>query len=567
MCEELLRTADSAPKTPPCKTMVIVPRRLALKLILSLTVIVMLVEGILGYFNVKTQERQLLDVMILGADQLSKGITSATWHAMLADNRNAAYEVMQTIALKQGIDRIRIFNRSGRVMFSTKPEASTQADKTSETCSMCHSALEPKVKIDAPSRSSIFTDPGEDGRRKLAMITPIYNEAACSNSDCHAHPAAVRVLGVLDLAMDLDTVDQEIRTAHLRTFIVVGIQILLIGLFTIFFTRHFVDSPIKKLIAGTKQVGLTRLDSPIEIHGSVELEELASSFNDMRRRLNQSIDEINQFTQSLETKVQERTEQLKVAQRKLVQSDRLASLGQLSASVAHEINNPLSGVLNLSKLMQRIIKEDGIPVERIPEFRRYLSQVVDETSRAGRIVTDLLTFSRRPKPQRTPVDLNGIIESTLSIISHKLKLANVELSLHLSPNLPPVQCDASQMQQVIINLVMNAAEATVKCAQGIVTLSTLPGPGNVVVLEIRDNGEGIPPQNLPKIFDPFFTTKEEGKGVGLGLAVVYGIIDSHGGDIEVTSNVGTGTLFTVTLPASPAATGPARGLNSPGGGA
>ena len=116
--------------------MVIVPRRLALKLILSLTVIVMLVEGILGYFNVKTQERQLLDVMILGADQLSKGITSATWHAMLADNRNAAYEVMQTIALKQGIDRIRIFNRSGRVMFSTKPEASTQADKTSETCSM-----------------------------------------------------------------------------------------------------------------------------------------------------------------------------------------------------------------------------------------------------------------------------------------------------------------------------------------------------------------------------------------------------------------------------------------------
>jgi len=530
--------------------MSIIPRRLALKLILSLTVIVALVEGISGYINVKTQERQLLDVIILGADQLSKAITSATWHAMLADDRNGAYEVMHTIALKQGIDRIRIFNRAGHVMFSTKQEPKIQAEKTSETCSMCHSALEPKVKIDAPSRSNIFMDPGDGGRRKLGMVTPIYNEAACSNADCHAHPARVKVLGVLDLAMDLETVDQEIRTAHLRTILVVGIQILLIGLFTIFFTRHFVDSPIRKLIAGTKEVSLTQLDTPIDIHGSEELEELAASFNAMRKRLNQSIAEINQFAQSLESKVQERTEQLKVAQRKLVQSDRLASLGQLSASMAHEINNPLSGVLNLSKLMQRIIREDGIPPERLPEFRRYLSQVVDETSRVGRIVTDLLTFSRRPKPQRTPVDLNGIIQSTLSIVSHKLKLANVELSLHLSPNLPRVHCDASQMQQVVINLMMNAAEATVKCAQGVVTVSTSTGPDHSVLLEVSDNGEGIPTQNLPKIFDPFFTTKEEGKGVGLGLAVVYGIVDSHGGDIEVKSTVGAGTLFTVTLPAA-----------------
>jgi len=526
--------------------MSIVPRRLALKLILSLTIIVTLVGGISGYVNVRTQERQLLAAMILGADQLSKGITSATWHAMLADNRNAAYEVMQTIALNKGINRIRIYNREGRVMFSTKPEPVKQVDKRDEPCVVCHSTPQTRVSTDAHSRSRIFTSP--EGDRKLAMVTPIYNEPSCSESDCHAHPTNTRVLGVLDVILDLDTIDHEIATAQLRTLFTTAVQILLISLFMFFFTRHFVDRPIQELIAGTKAVSAMKLDNPIVVHSSEELEELANSFNLMRERLNHSMAEINQFTQSLETKVEERTEQLKVAQRKLLQSDRLASLGQLSASVAHEINNPLSGVLNLSMLMQRILTEDGIPKDRQKEFQRYLGQVVQETGRAGRIVTDLLSFSRRPKPQRAPTDLNAVITSTINIISHKLKLAGVELQLLLQPDLPLIECDSAQMQQVIINLIMNAAEATHKSGSPRVSVTTRTGPEETILFEVLDNGEGIPSEHLPKIFDPFFSTKEEGKGVGLGLSVVYGIVDSHGGDIDVKTTIGKGTLFTVSLP-------------------
>jgi two-component system NtrC family sensor kinase len=198
-------------------------------------------------------------------------------------------------------------------------------------------------------------------------------------------------------------------------------------------------------------------------------------------------------------------------------------------------------------LLQRMLKDDGIPPNRIEEFRKYLSQVTNETARVGRIVSDLLAFSRRSKPQRVPADLNKIVRMTLSLTQHKMKLSNVEVEFNLCESLPAAQCDASQIQQVVLNLLLNAAEATQTKTERRVTVETAAGKDEVV-LTVSDNGEGIQPENLTKIFDPFFTTKSEGKGVGLGLAVSYGIIQAHGGDIEVKSKVGEGTTFTVTLP-------------------
>ena len=273
----------------------------------------------------------------------------------------------------------------------------------------------------------------------------------------------------------------------------------------------------------------------------------------MRERLRVAVDEINQFTQKLESKVRDRTQQLETAHRKLMQTDRLASLGQLSASVAHEINNPISGVLNLSMLMQRILRDDGIPPGRVPEFRRYLSQVARESTRVGRIVSDLLAFSRRSKPQRAETDLNAIIRSTVTLIGHKLRLTEVRLNLDLDESLAMLLCDSSQVQQVVLNLLMNAAEATQGRAGATVNVKTSAnGSDAMVVLEVSDNGEGITPENLAKIFDPFFTTKPEGKGVGLGLAVVYGIVQEHGGEITAVSKAGEGATFTVVLPVAPA---------------
>ncbi len=521
------------------------PHRLATKLIIALALIVLIIKVVALYVNVKSQEGQLLDSMTLGADQLSRSITAATWQMMLADRRDAAYSVMHTIALKQGIDRIRMFNKDGELMYSTVPEERTQVDKRAEVCNPCHSSATPLVKVDVPNRARVFRE--ADGRRKLAMITPIYNEPSCSYAPCHAHPDSVSVLGVLDLGINLSRVDQEINSIWSRTALLTLIEVGLVGAFIVYFTRQFVGKPIRKLIAGTKAISEMRLDQPITISSSEELEDLAHSFNVMRERLKASLAENAEFTQHLESKVEERTAQLRAAQQKLVQNDRLASLGQLAASVAHEINNPVSGVLNLSMLMQRIIRDDGIPQTRVGEFRRYLGQVATETARVGRIVSDLLSFSRRSKPQSSLADINGIVRTTVSLVSHKLQLANVTVDLLLAPDLPGVRCDASQIQQVVMNLVLNGAES-IKGGGEVTVVTRTAGNGASAVLEVRDSGSGIPPELLGKIFDPFFTTKEEGRGVGLGLAVVYGIVEAHGGDIEVASRVGEGSTFRVTLP-------------------
>jgi len=527
------------------------PRKLGPKLILSLTILIVAISSASGYFNFRTQKKQLVETMVLGADQLSRSITSATWHAMLDDDRKAAYQIMQLIADKQGVDRIRMFNREGRLVFST--DAREQPNKSvatvsNEVCMSCHSKEPIRDRPAQDSRVRYSSSP--DGVKTLSMVTPIYNEPSCSNASCHAHRASTKVLGVVDVALRLDPVQKQTRSITLQTILWTVIEVGIGAAFVILFTRRFVATPIQQLIQGTKAVSAMELDRHIEItRRSQELDELVDSFNRMRERLKLAVDSLNEMQQTLESKVEERTQQLQAAQRKLIQSDRLASLGQLAASVAHEINNPVSGVLNLSMLLERLMAKGEFPAGREAEFRKYLGLISTETARVGRIVSDLLSFSRRSKPQRAPADLNKLVRTTLGLADHKLKMINAELVLELQDNLPQIECDASQIQQVILNLLLNGAQAMQSKGGGKLTIRTaLLAEGNDVELCVRDTGEGIAPENLLRIFDPFFTTKADGKGVGLGLAVLYGIVKAHEGEVEVASRRNEGTTFTVSLP-------------------
>jgi len=526
-----------------------VPSRLGPKLILSLTVLIVTISCVSGYLNFRTQKKHLVQTMMLGADQLSRSITSATWHAMLDDDRKAAYEIMRVIADKQGVDRIRMLNREGRLVFSTDVrEQRSSTGSSNEVCIRCHSNGPTRNKPTEDSLVRYATSP--DGVKTINMATHIYNEPSCSNASCHAHRASTKVLGVLDIALRLDPVKKQTGAMTLQAVISTALEVIIGAAFVILFTRRFVANPIGQLIEGTKAVSAMELDRPIRItRRSQELDELVDSFNLMRERLQFAVAELNEMQQTLESKVEERTQQLQAAQRKLIQSDRLATLGQLAASVAHEINNPVSGVLNLSMLLERLMANGEFPPGREAEFRKYLGLISSETARVGRIVSDLLAFSRRSKPQRTPADLNKLVRTTLGLAEHKLKLTNAEIVLELQDSLPPVECDASQMQQVILNLVLNGAQAMQSRGGGQLAISTrLLVDGNNVELCVRDSGEGIAPENLQKIFDPFFTTKANGKGVGLGLAVLYGIVKAHEGEVEVTSQQNEGTTFTVTLP-------------------
>jgi two-component system NtrC family sensor kinase len=525
------------------------PRKLGPKLIFSLTILIVAISGMSGYLNFRTQKKQLVETMILGADQLSRSITGATWHAMLDDDRKAAYEIMRVIADKQGVDRIRMYNREGRLVFSTDAsERPTLTSQSSEVCASCHSKNTTLNRPTEDARVRYATSP--DGVKTINMVAPIYNEPSCSNAGCHAHRASTKVLGVVDVALRLDPVRKQTRAITLQTIILTLLEVGIGAAFVILFTKRFVATPIRDLIAGTKAVSAMELDRPIAItRRSQELDDLVDSFNRMRERLKLAVAELNDMQQTLEDKVEERTQQLKAAQRKLVQSDRLATLGQLAASVAHEINNPVSGVLNLSMLLERLMAGGQYPPGREGEFRKYLGLISSETARVGRIVSDLLAFSRRSKPQRAPADLNKLVRTTMGLADHKLKLISADVVLDLQESLPLVECDSSQIQQVILNLVLNGAQAMQPRGGGKLTIRTrLIAREESVELCVQDTGEGIAPENLSKIFDPFFTTKAEGKGVGLGLAVLYGIVKAHEGEVEVSSRRNEGTIFVVTLP-------------------
>jgi signal transduction histidine kinase len=234
---------------------------------------------------------------------------------------------------------------------------------------------------------------------------------------------------------------------------------------------------------------------------------------------------------------------------RLLQQHKMISLGRLAASVVHEINNPLAGILNYLKLMIKIMNRETLNEEQTKKFQRYLHMVEGETSRCSKIVSNLLAFSRKSKLEFIAVNVNELLEKCIMLSEHKLNLQNIQVKTELESGMPHVWGDFNQIQQCIINLILNAFDA-LPDGGTLFLKSALNRDKGVVEIEVRDTGKGISKENLPHIFDPFFTTKTEGEGLGLGLSTVYGIIDRHKGTISVNSELGKGTLFTIKLPVS-----------------
>jgi len=274
-----------------------------------------------------------------------------------------------------------------------------------------------------------------------------------------------------------------------------------------------------------------------------------SKFIHISRDITKQMEEEEEITRRLEKMVEERTKQLKETHEKLIHKDKMASLGKLSASVVHEINNPIAGILNLILLIKRIIGETPVGIKDLKEFSRYLDLMENETRRTSRIVSYLLAFSRQNKMELKPLNLNNLIEHSLFINSNLLKINNVIVQFKLDKYLPEIVGSEDQLLQVIMNLVSNAVESVESKRKGILTIETkyLPRKKRIVAT-FKDTGIGIPQENLTRIFEPFFTTKKQGKGVGLGLSLTYGIVHDHGGAIYVDSKIGKGTTFKIDLP-------------------
>jgi len=392
----------------------------------------------------------------------------------------------------------------------------------------------------------------------LGIITPIENQPACSNAACHAHPAEQQILGVLDTNLSLVKADVQLAESSWRMIVYTGCALLLIALLSWFFIWQVVGRPVKALERGTERLAAGDLGYQIDVRSQDEIGELAHSFNAMSNQLKAEHNENLAWTRTLEHRVEQKTRELKRAHEHALHTEKMASIGKMAAVLAHEINNPLSGILTYAKLLRKWIDSEDSGKSRRKDIDDSLDLIARESRRCGDLVKNLLTFSRTTPINLQPTNLNQVIDRALRLIQHQLDLAGIQVQPELDPELPDVTCDGAQIEQVLLALMMNALDAMPQ--GGNLWVSTkLSLQDGVIRITVRDDGCGIPSEILSRMFEPFLTTKETGRGVGLGLAISRSILERHNGNIEVQSEVGRGTTFTLTLPwdgesESPAAT-------------
>jgi two-component system NtrC family sensor kinase len=522
---------------------------LSTKLVALLLATMTGVFALLGYLNVRLHRQHLEQASLASAERMSDLILRSTTYSMLRDDREGLHHVVQTIGGQAGVEKIRILDKQGLITSSTDTrEINHSVNQTEEACYGCHAQSQPLTKLNRPDRFRIYR--AADGHRVLGIITPIENQPSCSNAACHAHPASQQILGVLDTNLSLAKADQQIAESSWRMLEYTALCMLLVGMCSALFVWRVVYRPIQALKSATEHLGEGQLGYQIPVETLDEMGDLARSFNGMSLQLRNAQEEVLAWNRTLESRVEEKSQELKRAHDQLLQVEKMASVGKLAAVVAHEINNPLSGILTYAKLLRKWVDQGEAETTKRQEALQCLELIASESRRCGEMVKNLLTFSRRAPMNLAPSDLNFVVHRVIKLVQHQMDLNGIEVHLDLDNNLPIQQCDPAQIEQVLLALVMNAIDAMPR--GGNLWLSS-GFTANESRIEVKDDGMGIPADILPQIFEPFMTTKENGHGVGLGLAIGRGIVERHGGEIKVESEAGKGTTFVITLPMQAAA--------------
>lgn len=475
-------------------------------------------------------------------------VQGALYQHMLENDKLALRNTLNIINEIPGIEDVNMYDADNNLAYSSFPNSSFE--EHNPNCKDCHSNIDvmfPRTErgfriINMDSECEM--NDREHDYRLLLIRTPVLNEPSCYTASCHAHKETEQVLGSLVIRIPLEQWDANLNKsailAILTTMILVAILLL--------FTRRKIRKPLNEIIMASEAVSRGDKSTRLEIRSDQlnDMRMVSTAFNEMLDNLQSATEELQNWSQQLEYKVQKKSEEISEMQNELINIERIASLGKLSSSVAHEINNPLSGVLTYTKLVHKHIRKLDLDEKESASIIKYLNVIEEETKRCGDIVKGLLDFSRKDKHNFEIHHLHRILRETYTLIDHQMKIENISFQTDYAATKDLVLCSSNQIKQACIALLMNASEAVLE--NGEIIIRTGNPNTDTISLEIIDNGIGIAPEDIPHVFEPFFSTKDKTSGIGLGLAIVHGIIQNHNGKIEVSSQMGKGTTVRILLP-------------------
>lgn len=497
-------------------------------------------------------EQYLNTVIRQNGNNVGSIVEGALYQSMLTNDKGALQSTLDIIHTMSGINEVNMYDSQDNLVYSSfTADTATHANPNCINCHTDIGTMFPRKEksyriIDVKSTCSM--NQTEKGYRQLLIHSPILNERSCYTSACHAHQATDEVLGSLLIKIPLNDLDTAVSKSSTEFFLLAIFTTLALATILIIFTRRRIKKPLNAIVKASQSVAKGDTSTRVEIIPNQldDIRLVSSAFNNMLDNINAAAIELQNWSHQLEYKVQKKSEELLEAQNELIHIEKIASLGKLSSSVAHEINNPLAGVLTYTKLVHKQLSKIEIDPLAKESMLKHLTVIETETKRCGDIVKGLLDFSRKDQENFNAQHLNKVLKETYDLMAHQMKMGNILFSLDLSAPSDLIYCSENQIKQACVAILVNASEAVLE--NGEIMLRTFNPDQENIKIEIIDNGSGITPEDMPHIFEPFFSAKHKTSGIGLGLAIAHGIIVSHKGRIEVDSKVGKGTIISVILP-------------------
>lgn len=522
------------------------------RVVFIITLSSVLLFFVFGVLFRSVYEQNLNTVIRQNGNNIGSIVEGALYHSMLENNKGTLQSTLDVINTMSGIDDVNMYDDNDRLVYSSF--SSDSATHSNPDCLGCHANIQtmfPRKEksyriIDVKSECNMYKN--DNLHRHLLIRSPILNERSCYTSACHFHQQSDEVLGSLIIKMPLADLDNAVQKSSAKFYILAMITTLLLITALILFTNTKIKNPLNDLIKASIAVANGNKNARLAIKANQldDMRMVSQAFNNMLDNLQSATEELQNWSQQLEYKVQKKTEELGAAQNELIHIERIASLGKLSSSVAHEINNPLSGILVYTKLIHKQLSNPELFTTKKDTILRHLKLIENETKRCGEIVKGLLEFSKKDQEDFESKHLHKILQDTYELMTHSIKIANISFNMELNAKSDLIFCSPNQIKQACVAILVNASEAVRE--NGEIVISTGNPDIDTIRLDITDNGVGIPEDDIPQIFQPFFSTKHGTSGIGLGLAIVHGIIKSHNGKIDVKSDLGRGTTISITLP-------------------